>query len=105
MAVLWLGEADVEALVDPAALVDGLAEAFANLARFTERDAARIDGTDGATGYLSVFPAVDHGGDLASAKVLAGGPPMRPRAARNRCGRHCRRARHRPDRRHPLGPA
>jgi len=74
MAVLWLGEADVEALVDPAALVDGLAEAFADLGRFTERDAARIDGTDGATGYLSVFPAVDHSGDIASAKVLAGRP-------------------------------
>ncbi|PTM51867.1 hypothetical protein [Phreatobacter oligotrophus] len=74
MAVLWLGEADVEALVDPAMLVDGLAQAFADLGRFIERDAARIDGTDGATGYLSVFPAVDHGGDLASAKVLAGRP-------------------------------
>lgn len=74
MAVLWLGEADVEALVDPVALVDGLAEAFANLARFTEKDAARIDGTDGATGYLSVFPAVEAGGGIASAKVLAGRP-------------------------------
>jgi alanine dehydrogenase len=75
MAVLWLGEADVEALVDPVALVDGLAQAFANLAtRFTECEAARIDRTDGATGYLSVFPAVDGTGALASAKVLAGRP-------------------------------
>lgn len=74
MAVLWLGEADVEALVDPAALVDGLAKAFAGLARFTEHDAARIDGTDGATGYLSVFPAVDLADGPASAKVLAGRP-------------------------------
>ncbi len=71
---LWLSEDDVEALVDPARLVASVAAGFASPGRYAEPDALRIDGTDGATGYLTVFPAADLDRGLGSAKLLAGRP-------------------------------
>jgi ornithine cyclodeaminase/alanine dehydrogenase-like protein (mu-crystallin family) len=73
--LLWISEADVEALLDPVALMSAAAEGFAAVARgeTVEPAPTRMNGLDGAEAYISVFPAHAERG-LASVKVLAGRP-------------------------------
>jgi alanine dehydrogenase len=73
---LWISEADVEALIDPLQLIAAIERGFRSLssARVQEPDSLRIDGLDGETSYLSVFPAHDHDAGWSSVKVLAGRP-------------------------------
>lgn len=72
--MIWLSEAEVEELLDPAALVAGIEEAFRNLSTgaVTEPAATRIDGLGEGTSYLTVFPSYRAAGAIAAAKVLAG---------------------------------
>jgi ornithine cyclodeaminase/alanine dehydrogenase-like protein (mu-crystallin family) len=72
---LWISEADVEALLDPAALVMAIADGFSAVedGRIREAGSTRLDGLDGGNAYMTVYPAHAAGG-LASVKLLAGRP-------------------------------
>jgi alanine dehydrogenase len=75
-APLWISEADVEALVDPVALIAALRAGFlaADCGAMLEPPSATMRGLDGGSAYLSVFPAHDRASGLASVKVLSGRP-------------------------------
>jgi ornithine cyclodeaminase/alanine dehydrogenase-like protein (mu-crystallin family) len=72
---LWISEADVKALLDPAALIAAIEAGFraAAAGAIREPSSTRIDGLDGAGAYMTLYPAHAEGG-LASAKILAGRP-------------------------------
>ncbi len=74
-APLWIGEAEVEALVDPPALIAAVEAGFlaAEEGRIREPGSTRMDGLDGGDAYLTLYPAHAEGG-FATAKVLAGRP-------------------------------
>ncbi|MCA3564421.1 MAG: hypothetical protein IOC90_02925 [Methylocystis sp.] len=73
---IWLSDDDVHALIDPAALVIALGKGFAGIeqGKLQEQASVTMRGLDGASAYLSLFPAVDHDNGLASVKVLFGRP-------------------------------
>jgi ornithine cyclodeaminase/alanine dehydrogenase-like protein (mu-crystallin family) len=73
---VWLSDDDVNALIDPVALVEALAVGFASVesAVLKERASITMRGLDGASAYLSLFPAHNHESGLASVKVLMGRP-------------------------------
>ncbi len=74
-APLWISDRDVEALLDPQALIAATAEGFAAAENGGIREAGstRLDGLDAADSYMTLYPAHAVGG-LASAKLLAGRP-------------------------------
>jgi alanine dehydrogenase len=72
---LWISEADVEALLDPAALASAVEAGFAAVAHgeMFEPVPLRMTGLDGGGAYLTLFPAHATWG-FASVKVLSGRP-------------------------------
>jgi alanine dehydrogenase len=72
---LWISEADVEALLDMAALTSAMEVGFAAVARGETLEPAslRMNGLDGDEAYLTLFPAHTVRG-LASVKLLSGRP-------------------------------
>lgn len=70
---LWISEADVEALLDLPALAAAVEAAFAGAGAPRESPSTRLDGLDGASAYLTLYPAQAPGA-LASVKLLAGRP-------------------------------
>jgi ornithine cyclodeaminase/alanine dehydrogenase-like protein (mu-crystallin family) len=72
--MIWLGEEDVERLLDPVALVAAIEAGFGEAAinALIEPPASRIDGLGEGTSYLTVFPSYRRAAALATAKVLAG---------------------------------
>jgi len=81
--LLWISEADVEALVKPLRLIAAIEAGFRSLAlgAVQEPDSLRMDGLDGDDAYLSLFPAHDRQSRWSSVKVLSG------RSANARSGR------------------
>ncbi len=73
---VWLSDDDIDALIDPLALVEALARGFAAIGRATmlEQASVTMPALDGASAYLSLFPANDRESGLASVKVLVGRP-------------------------------
>ncbi len=72
---LWIAEAEVEALVDPLALIEAVEQGFlaAETGAIREPGSTRMDGLDGGDSYLTLYPAHADGG-FATAKILAGRP-------------------------------
>ncbi len=72
---LWITEAEVEALVDPLALIAAVEQGFlaAEAGAIREPGSTRMDGLDGGDSYLTLYPAHAEGG-FATAKILAGRP-------------------------------
>ncbi len=72
---LWIGEAEVEALVDPQALIAAVEAGFlaAESGGIREPGSTRMDRLDGGDSYLTLYPAHAEGG-FATAKILAGRP-------------------------------
>ncbi len=72
---LWITEAEVEALVDPMALIGAVEQGFlaAETGAIREPGSTRMDGLDGGDSYLTLYPAHAEGG-FATAKILAGRP-------------------------------
>jgi alanine dehydrogenase len=75
-ATLWISEADVEALIEPRALMQAVKAGFLalNNGGLTEPPALRMDSLDGGAAYFTVFPAHNSETSMASAKILAGRP-------------------------------
>ena len=73
---VWLSDDDIDDLIDPVALVEALAAGFAAIGRATmlEQASVTMPALDGASAYLSLFPANDRESGLASVKVLVGRP-------------------------------
>jgi ornithine cyclodeaminase/alanine dehydrogenase-like protein (mu-crystallin family) len=72
---LWISQADVEALLEPAALIAAIEEGFCAVeaGQFNERPSTRMDGMDGGDAYMTLYPS-QASGSFASVKLLAGRP-------------------------------
>ena len=72
---LWISEAEVEALVDPLALIAAVEDGFlaADSGGIREPGSTRMNGLDGDSAYLTLYPAHREKG-YATAKILAGRP-------------------------------
>ena len=72
---LWISEADVEALLDPLALIAAVEAGFAQIEAgiILEPGSTRMNGLDRGDAYVTLYPA--HAADgFAGAKILAGRP-------------------------------
>ncbi|MGL4242123.1 MAG: hypothetical protein ACRCTI_13525 [Beijerinckiaceae bacterium] len=72
---LWISEAEVDALIDPLALVEAVEAGFLAAAegRIREPGSMRIDALDGRDAYLTLYPSHAEG-ERTTVKILAGRP-------------------------------